>query len=89
MSKGISFELQSTNHLINHPMDFGRVDNIDSVDYTLPPDDAVTKETLKNLKSNKKHPLNCMQVAPSRGVRIGSGKCTPRVPRAKTSYRTM
>ena len=35
-------------------MDFGRVDNIDSVDYTLPPDHTHTQETFRKLKANKK-----------------------------------
>ena len=34
-------------------MDFGRVNNIDSVDYSLPPDHEITEEILKEQKQNK------------------------------------
>lgn len=34
-------------------MDFGRVEDIDAVDFSLPPDHAITKEVLKPEKSNK------------------------------------
>lgn len=35
-------------------MDFGRVENIDSVNFTLPPDHSITKEVLKSINPNKK-----------------------------------
>lgn len=35
-------------------MDFGRVDNIDLVDFDLPPDHPITKEIFKSFKPNKK-----------------------------------
>ena len=35
-------------------MDFGRVDKIESVHFSLPPDHAITKEVLKSIKPNKK-----------------------------------
>lgn len=35
-------------------MDFGRVDNVDAVDFTMPPDDRLIKELLKGLKKKVK-----------------------------------
>ena len=35
-------------------MDFGRVDDVDAVDFTMPPDDRLTKELLKGLKKKAK-----------------------------------
>lgn len=34
-------------------MNFSRVDNIESVDFSLPPDDIITREVLKEYKANK------------------------------------
>ena len=37
-------------------MDFGKVENVELVDFALPPDDAITKRTLAGSKRGKKHP---------------------------------
>ncbi len=38
-------------------MDFGKTDDLDSVDFSLPPDNAVTKKLLSGLKPSAKTPF--------------------------------
>lgn len=64
-------------------MDFGRVENIESVDYPLPPDDAVTKQTLTELKPNKKQPVELYVGCAKWGREDWIGKAYPKGTKSK------
>jgi uncharacterized protein YecE (DUF72 family) len=63
-------------------MDFGRVDNIDAVDFSLPPDHSITKEVFENLKPNKR-PLQLYVGCAKWGREDWIGKIYPKGTKSK------
>lgn len=59
-------------------MDFGRVDNPDEIDFTLPPDDQLTEDLFDSLKGDKNVPLQLYIGCTSWGRKDWIGKVYPR-----------
>jgi uncharacterized protein YecE (DUF72 family) len=59
-------------------MDFGRVDNPDEIDFTLPPDDRLTEDLFDSLKGVKTNPLQLYVGCTSWGRKDWIGKLYPR-----------
>ena len=63
-------------------MDFGRADDLNQVDFTLPPDHAITKDLLKSLKPNKQ-PVHLYVGCAKWGREDWIGKIYPKGTKAK------
>ena len=63
-------------------MDFGRADDLNQVDFTLPPDHAITKDLLKSLKPNKQ-PVQLYVGCAKWGREDWIGKVYPKGTKAK------
>lgn len=59
-------------------MDFGRVDNPDEIDFSLPPDDRLTEDLFNSLKGRENHPLQLYIGCTSWGRKDWIGKVYPR-----------